>query len=301
MRFFVKTVALTFGLCAASISNASEDKLSINWYHPDFPPNFILSGPQAGQGNLQVFEQGVIAHIPEYEHNVHDANMKRIELLLEESDNACSAVLFKTPKREKFVHFSIPYLFAFPVGIIIHQSNKPAFDKLVNSEGAISLVELMKTDQLMLGYSNGRSYNRHVDEIINQYANAQNSYKSSNTSISSDMLKMLQNKRFEYAIGFSFEGTWYEKKNEVGQLFSFYPIAEALNVQLTYMGCSKTPAGEKAINRINQELLHLRTDPAVYKTYLSWISEYEKEKYKELIEKGFESFHSGQMTVKAGS
>jgi uncharacterized protein (TIGR02285 family) len=271
----------------AQAGRSADAEVDITWYTPDYPPSFILTGPNKGKGIVDVFWKGVMERLPEYRHHIVTANMKRIIWALESQRKACAASLFITPERRKFVAFSEPYMFVFPVGVLFLKARYGTFEKLANEKGQLSLQELLNDSGLRLGYSNGRSYHKQVDRIIGELASLENSSKISTNSISYGVVRLLLHRRFDYAVGFSFEAEWLEREYELGDVLEFMPIAEAREVQLNHFGCPDNEWGRRVIADINRVVRQIRTDPRFYDTYLSWVSPYEKQRYLELLNEGF--------------
>ncbi|WP_459874027.1 hypothetical protein, partial [Endothiovibrio diazotrophicus] len=73
----------------------------IDWLRFDYPPMYIVSGPQAGAGYMDNILQLLIDHLPEYEHAVRVANLSRILSELRQGNDVCIASLFVNEERQR--------------------------------------------------------------------------------------------------------------------------------------------------------------------------------------------------------
>ncbi len=89
----------------------------IIWFRSDFPPMSIPSGPYADKGSCDRVTALLIDKLNGYNHTVIISNYKRVLLEIKKQHKSGSAALLKTPEREKFVEFSIPYRVVLPNGI----------------------------------------------------------------------------------------------------------------------------------------------------------------------------------------
>ena len=283
--FGLACAVVGFLLAQGSLPASAQDR--ITWYHPNYPPTFILNGRFQGKGIVDVFERGVIERLTGYRHEVREANMKRVVGMLSSGAKACAASLFKTPEREKIITFSDPYLFVFPVGIAFRKSDARVFKGLADDQGRISLEKLLRDGKRVLGYSIGRSYHNEVDRLIASLANETNSFRISTVSVSQGVLRLLSHRRIDYAVGFSYEKEWLVRGGGFKDDFGFMPLQEAQNVQLNYMGCPKNDWGRRTIMDVNKALREIRTDPDFYGAYFFWISPEERERYRALLKQGF--------------
>lgn len=266
---------------------AAEKKETLHWYLPDYPPTFFLEGSSKGKGIVDKFVKGVMDHMDGYDHHVVTANMKRIAHGLKHEELVCGASLFKTPEREEFITFSIPFMYVFPAGIVYRKEDAEKFQPLIQDDGSISFAQLLSQGELVFGFPAGRSYHPALDPLISEKANAKNSERYYKMSISKGILDLLKAKRFDYTIGFTWEGKWFEWNNDYVDELEYRPFTEVQTLQYNYFGCSKTPKGRKAIEAINAGLEKMRFDPYYYSGYLNWISERERARYGELLKGGF--------------
>lgn len=260
---------------------------AITWYHPDYPPTFILEGPFKGQGIVDSFVKGVQERLTDFEHGSGVANMKRIIRSMESGARVCAASLFRTPERESAVVFSEPYMFIFPVGLVFREEDRASFEALADDAGNVSLEALLRKGDMVLGFSTGRSYHKEVNRLIAELATPRNSREVNKSTISEGIIDLLLHHRVDYAIDFSQAVTWMaEGAGVVGKL-GFLPIKEARSIQFNHMGCSNTEWGRRVIAEIDSALAEMRTDPAYYGAYLRWISAVERRRYEEFLAKGF--------------
>ncbi len=269
---------LLFTLGFASISSA-EDKDTISWYHPDFPPVYILEGPLAGTGVGDSILAYFVERMPGYHHETRVANFRRIITTIAAGEEACGITLLKNAERDKVVLFSDAFMISPLNEIITLKKNLSTFAPLMDAEGGVSLKSVMEKSELMLGYSNGRSYSRKIDQIIKSSENEKNSYAASSLDIFVSLMKMLERERIEYTIGYGYEAMYVARQLGFEADVVAIPLHEQNSYIPVYAGCPKTDWGQKVIAQINTIVKTARLDPQVYGVYKPWLDPGSWERY----------------------
>ena len=149
----------------------AEEKETILWLRPDFPPVYFIDGPNVGTGLGDRISTYIFHRLPEYRHIQRVSNFKRIIKTLSVGKKACSMTLLKNREREKVIIYSEQMLASPQNAIITLQHNRKAFAPFLTDSESVSLKALLLDSNLILGYSNGRSYSSKVDQIIQTHAN----------------------------------------------------------------------------------------------------------------------------------
>lgn len=249
LTFVFNSTTLAAGQCA------------IYWLHPDQPPLFIPNGYGAGMGTGDRFERFLITQLTDCTHNHDSANWERIVQTIKQKDNTCCVALYKTPEREEFIEFSVPYQIVPSNALIVLESRKNEFEKLINKEGYIALEETIKKG-FHIGVAKGRVYRGIIDEVLIKYRNDPRIIEqSSSQNMVSNLVKMMIAGRIDGLIAYPFESQYVAKTMENGVSIVSIPIAGMDGYGLNTVGCSKTEKGKEIVKRLNMIITKYRTTP----------------------------------------
>lgn len=275
---------------------AEESGNTITWLYPLYPPVFMPEGTDKGSGILEVPLARIQQLMPNYKHENSVTNMKRLLKTIEAERFACSNLLLKTPEREKFVAFSKPYILTHAYRIIVRAKEKKKFDRLTNSNGALSLSKLLADKNLLLGYSEGRSYSPPVNAILKKQASKENAYSTTSHDLLRALLKMTARKRVDYTIGYPFEIAYLVRQLDLKNTFVSYAIEESAETYVAHVGCPNNDWGRKIIAQVNPIIERLRVDKQIYGGYMNWVDEPTGLQYEKQVLKRF----SGEADVAGG-
>ncbi|MEG3639745.1 TIGR02285 family protein [Magnetococcus sp. PR-3] len=271
-------------LCLLSFSAGQAGaEQPITWMHPDYPPSFIVKGPAQGLGMLDGIERFVQQQLPEHLHQTRQGNMKRIVAMMAAGRHTCAASLFKTPEREKIIHFSKPYLVVLPPRIVIRKKDQEKFKPYLNQAGAVSLKHLLQASPFRFGFASGRAYGKGFDGVIQDQTHPGNSEELHTLTLSQDVFQMIAAGRLDYTVAFSYELSYFGRDTQRQGAFMTIPAVEAPGVLHNYMGCDKTRWGAQRIAEIDQILLRARTERGFYGSYYAWLSREDQQLYRTLV------------------
>lgn len=251
------------------VSAADEDNMQIYWYHADFPPGFIKSGPLQGQGYENYLEGLLRDNLDEYQHHYTEANYGRILSQIKQGQSCCVA-LRKTKAREAFVVYSEPTMAALANGVFVPAERIEEYRPYIDDTGSISLTALTANTDLVMGVAKGRSYGKKADDIISQLSPSQ-LFVRSGEDVFAGLLQMASKHRsIDYLLGFPHELMWLKHQAKVESEFTFIPIQEMPAYTLSYVGCSRGEWGDRVIERINK-VLALGLDPEYKRRYQAFL------------------------------
>ncbi len=282
MIFYFRLFFLFFIIPSYAIS-----KDSIVWYYPNFPPSHIVDGPYKGQGLVVPMYKQIFPYLNEYNHKTSIANFKRLIKNIRLKTNTCGVALLRNSEREKVVEYSVPYFIVHPVRLIINEKDLKKFEPYKKNDNTYSLNEILKDEKLYLGYSNGRSYSKVLDNILEELVSSKNSMLSTQSFILGGLLKMLTRDRIDYTLGYVHEVNYLSKSLNIGDKFITLTIYESNDFIPVYIGCPKNDWGRKIINRLNPFLLNYRASGAFYNSYLKWLDEEALKGYEGSVKKYF--------------
>ena len=262
-------------------------KETVVWYYPDFPPSIIYAGPYKGQGLLGSVYGSIFPYLDEYEHKTAISNFKRVIKNIALGRNSCAAALLWNEDREKIVEYSLPYFLVHPVRLILNKKDLKKFEPYKQADGTYSLKAILEDEKLQMGYSNGRSYSKILDKIINKSISKKNSTLSTQSLILGGLLKMLHKQRIDYTLGYSHEMNYLSKSLNLGNNFMSLTIFEANDYIPVYFGCPKNEFGRKIIDKLNSFILKYRATGTFYNAYLKWLDEEALNGYEHSVKKYF--------------
>lgn len=285
-------VVLLFPVFMAGWSMATDNPLSNNqvkWYMANFPPVTIPEGRQVNEGFFDKAMLFLIEGLPEYQHQYHTANFKRIILELEKQENACCPSLYKTPERERFIAFSVPAMVVLPNGVIASSATREKLAPYVDSEGRISLLALLEDDGITLGISNGRIYSGGIDKILKRFEGHDNLLVRSGDDVFQGLLSMMHRGRIDCLLGYPSEAGYFTRENSEVQDFDYYPVKEStVSFTLGHIGCPDTEWGRAVITKINEIVMQHRSSEFI-DFYGEWLDESTREIHRQMAMDYFDS------------
>jgi uncharacterized protein (TIGR02285 family) len=268
-------IALIGLLLRGNITRATE---TITWFQPDFPPYVILEEPDKRLGIDNRVVQFMVDQLPDYEHFYKPSNYKRILKNLEDGKSGIVTPLFRTPQREKFVHYTeIPSYLVFSNGFIYSKADKEKYDPYIQDDGTLDLQALCNSGQFTIAINSGRAYYGILDKIIQQKRNEKTFYTRS-TLDHLGILKMVLNKRVDAALGFPVEIKYagYDQK------LSFFHVSEMTTITPVFFGLPKSKFGIQVTNRLNSVLSKKENLDQFAQYYMYWLSEDLKPEYEQI-------------------
>lgn len=258
-----------------SLSAQAEDTLI--WLLRDLPPLTIFDGPGKDQGALDQLLPMLIEHLPQYRHQVLHVNRARGMQMLRESTFTCDPSLLWTPERAKYIVFSRQAFISVSNGITIRRSQQEAMTAFI-VDGQFDLQAFLDAHKARVGAIAERSYGPIIDERLRQ-ADAQSLALHYGNDALGSLLQMQRLGRLEAVLGYWPEIRYHALRQGIAvDDLSFYPIKGSAPYQRTHIGCSDTPQGREAIERIDQALHDIPVEQ-VQKSYAAWLDPVMREHY----------------------
>jgi uncharacterized protein (TIGR02285 family) len=240
---------ITILFILASSEALAVEKATIRWLAWEQPPNFITKGPFLGQGIGDSFTKSLQDRLPQYNHETVITNARRYNLLIRE-DDVCAAWAWIIPGSHEYRVHSRPVSLVPPSGILTLKSKQHLFGK---PGDVLSLEELLKNSELVLGYLEDMAYSKRVNELLEQYRGKQNVHFSSRSNVDFSLV-MLDTNRLDYFFAFSNQPIFDAAVKGIENKYQFYNVKEIEMYSSMHSNCSKTPFGEKVMEDINKVL-----------------------------------------------
>ncbi|MCS4311797.1 TIGR02285 family protein [Pseudomonas sp. BIGb0381] len=250
---------------------------TLSWLLRDLPPLTIFEGPSKGLGALDQLLPILIGHLPEYRHQVMHVNRARGMQMLREPTLTCDPSLLWTAERARYIVFSRQAFVVVSNGITIRQSQQDALAAFI-VDGQFDLQAFFAAPKARVGAIAERSYGPVIDERLKQADTHKLALHYGNDALGS-LLQMQRLGRLEAVLGYWPEIRYHAMQQGIAtEDLSFYPIKGTAPYQRTYIGCSDTPQGREAMERINQVLLSLPL-AQVQQSYAAWLDPAMREHY----------------------
>jgi uncharacterized protein (TIGR02285 family) len=278
-------VLLALFLYAGQVSSNSDN--TITWYKPEFPPLSIVNGPYAGEGYSDQIENYLIDHLNGYKHQVLVSPFKRTVRDMKKGDNACSVTLLKTPAREEFIAFTKPARLLLPNALVIRKSDLPKFNHFKDELGRISVEEVIQSGVVRIGHSNGRSYTKPIDALLEKYKGDDNLIERLGNEGPKGLLTMLTKGHIDAMFAQPVEAQFHGRSIGVADDIAQLPINEIKDYTVGYIGCSKTPWGEAVVVKLNALLVEAVKRDDFRSFYEGFLDQDSRNRYRKIYDEYF--------------
>jgi uncharacterized protein (TIGR02285 family) len=241
------------------------------WYMPNFEPGHFDAGPMAGLGYVDLTLERVIEPaMPGFEHKVVVAPITRMLHDMQEKPNVCTVAIQVTAERKKLFLFSRPAFRYQPVGLIVRTDDLPALAGLIDEGSQISLARYEALESTMIGLVADRAYGDRLDPML---AESEHTLRIVGSNATSSLPKMLlAGGRITAFLGYSFEiGYAGQQNGDIQTKLTWLPVKEQPAVMQSHMACSRSPLGERVIERLNTILSQAEARQQIQSYYESWL------------------------------
>ena len=239
------------------MSGAARAAGSIVWFHSDFPPLSIVSGPDKGRGAADQWGAFLQQQLPEFQHELITANTVRLQEEMKHRDNACNYAFLKTAEREKLFLFSEPLASIQPNGLITLRSREQELAPFLNDHGELRLagVGIHTERKELAGHESGKLVAFTASDLF-----------------SSGLLQMLNKKGVDALPGYAIELSWAAQRfNLPPERFWFLPVEGQAELLPVHVACSRSPVGEQIIAQINELIRAGKLHEVASQAYRDWL------------------------------
>ncbi|MDF3935036.1 TIGR02285 family protein [Pseudomonas citronellolis] len=288
MRITPTCLALASALlapCALATSPAPATP-EVRWLTTDFPPLYILSGPERGRGLADVAQNLVIQRLDGFRHTEEEvpANYPRIEQEMKNWANVCFAGFLKTPERERAFIFSDAYRLMLPIHLFTLVDHAP----LPTHGGRVDLRALLAGGQLRLGVLGGRRYGTAIDELLAEHPDDKAVYRRYAQDQLEGLLGMMasQGRGIDAVLAYPNEVLHRTAASGKPPLdVRRYAIEGTPEYQEGYIACSRSALGRQVIAAVNGVIPQVRQ--AVAEVYDAELPEADRPRYRALLQRLF--------------
>lgn len=257
--FRLMALSLALALGAAAPARAEDDR-TITWSEAHFPPFSIRKGAFKGQGLNDFVREILRRGIAAYDHVDIEAAIPRISTEIKSGANWCWIGAVKTPEREAFAYFSIPYGFVIAQRLVVRAESREAFER----NGLPELDRILKTETLRTSALRGRAYNRQIDLLM-----ARHPPRQQHSSIA-EALQMVMADRLDYIVEYPVVARFHAMEKGNPDALAALPFREMSDIILASVMCPRTEWGRKVITEINTVIRAERASPAFRAAMERW-------------------------------
>jgi uncharacterized protein (TIGR02285 family) len=274
--------ALLVFVLPASLVHA-DNRQVVLWHITDFPPTYIIAGPNQGKGMGDRRIQILGKRMSQFRHEVVVTTPKQLVEALRAEPHACNAGMLKTPERESLLEFSaVPYADALPNGIITTRKRLALFQPFINEFGDLRLGDFLSSGKWRLGIVAGRSFGAGIDAALKKHADKM-SVVLSEDHLATRLTILATQNQFEAVIGLPTELSYLTRELGLNERdFVFLPVAEQQSLVPSYIACSKSAFGIHAIATINRLLADSEVQSQIMAAYIAWLDEETAAHYRRL-------------------
>jgi uncharacterized protein (TIGR02285 family) len=258
-------LALAALLVAAPLAATDE----ITWLTMEFPPFFIHTGADKGQGIADGVTRLLARHLQGHTHREELAEPATIMTRLKAGDHVCTGAYIKTADRQRVLEFSQPDLILPPNGVTTRRENVPRLTG--GAPGPVSLARLLARRDLKLAVAVGRSYGPALDVLLERTRGSSHVYWRHGEDIYKSLFDMLIKGSVDYLVGYPYEARYMARLRGVEDQVVTLPLGELPDYTLAHVVCPKTPWGRGIIAEVNRALAVERPRPEYRQAIERWL------------------------------
>lgn len=229
-----------------------ENDKQIIWGIAHYPPRFVIEAPGKFGGQAGLQHSILEAALPQYQHEYKTLTYAEFTDRLLNKRNVCTSMILKTPQREQFAAFSIPWHIDLPIAVSI---TREAWQR-IGEPRQINFSHLLADTRIKGGIEKQRSYG-----ILDIRINDSNINKNLERYelIASQILPLLQTGGIDYTIEYPYLAEYYLRSIRVQKDIVSLPIEDGFEYVFGYIACTNNPWGRRLITQLNKVIKVERT------------------------------------------
>lgn len=250
----------------AASAQEPPDHPSLRWLVQDMAPHFSYPNGRApqrpeelGHGEIDGFLRLLIARLPQYPHVFVEAGLPRFEALARQPQAPiCSLLHVRTPERLGWLYFTplYPPLVSRQLHVIVRRDQLQRFEQQGQS---LQLAELLQRRDLRALLPRDRSFGPRIDALL--LAQGARAPQTVVAGRNGHLLAMLRARRMDYTLEYASTVDEFLRGGEAGAELVKLPIAEGRSTAVAVAACSRSPAGRRQIEAIDEAVRALAQDP----------------------------------------
>ena len=275
-----------FLLCCWNMVAQAETTNSdtIHWYVNNFPPLNILAGPDRGRGWGDARIQIVSKRMPAFRHEIIESSGTRMFEDMKIKPNVCSPNLFRTIEREAYIEFSEPFSWIIPNGVLTTRTRYAQLESYLDANGALRLEDVLKNGKHKIGIIASRSYGKGIDTVLKKNAGTPAVVVVPSVNYPAGrLLKLIMQGEYDLIPGYAVELRYLAREIGLNEKdYVFLTVAEESQLVPTYVGCSKSELGKRAITAVNKLIADEQVGKEDAAAYRFWLDDRTSVQYDRL-------------------
>lgn len=227
---------------------ARAEEIQIHWAFPNVDDEIqkVFEEKSSYSPKGYLIKQ-IMAALPEYKHTIFSANNKRVMSSLKDSTNTCFLGALTSPERESFT-YKTSYGVTPPIVIVL--SRKTAVTLPIQNR-KISLEALLKMKNLNYAFTDQRVFGPEIDEVFRKVGYPKEMLTADHM-MGNNFIRMVGAERISFTLEHPFFLEQYQKvRPGLKDLTYAIPTEEKHALEL-YVMCSKSPLGQKVIQKTDK-------------------------------------------------
>ncbi len=183
-------------LAPSSAADSPPPLKHIVWMTPDATQ---IGQTRVGFGVAEKMVKFVASQLPNIEHTLVRANVKRSLQMMERGEAVCHPSMIRSSERDRIAYFSNTLLLP-PMQLIVRSDKLSAVPR--DAQGEVDLQRLLANPQLRGALTDRRSYGDHIDSLIAARPENKQVQTYSPADYGGKLLQMLLADRADYLIDF---------------------------------------------------------------------------------------------------
>lgn len=270
-----------FGAAAAAVllacllsvlpaAGRAADLPKVDWYVFDFPPIYILEGPDAGMGTADARLRQIMAGLDGFEHRRVVASLSRLMTDVAVKDGVCSITMLRTPEREASLIFARHFWRLETSRVLLRPDRRAIIARYITSDGRLDLAAMRQDTELIGVYAAQRSYTGAIDRYVKERGGQSGQLMRVDSPESA--FRMLELGRADYTFGYGYELAYFNEMERKSLKLAALPVeGDPLYVD-GGMACSKGPTSARVIAALDDLLDRQPTTDDVDKAGSRWRS-----------------------------
>lgn len=278
---------------SSSLLGGSEKKVIVPWVISDWPPYYVISGPDKGEGRTDRLKRVLVEALPDFHFTDVKSDNPRAVDLWKQGRNICSGSALMTEERKKWAYFTA-LSFQVPHEYVLVTSNQKLWDSL---PGTIVLKDFLQMKQWKGIIGKGRSYGAAVDEVLALHNNSDFLLHHTQPEGYVQLLRLVEKGRYDYTIEYESVVRAQNEKNFPVKPLLVRQIKESLPSAVIYFACTKNEWGKRVASRVDEVLRGLATSKEYQSAVESWIGPEVLKQNRKLLDDFYQKRSRGSWTT----
>jgi len=213
------------------------------WLKAQWVPVFVEQETGFGDAALDWLKQ----RLPDYRHDTRFLPLPRLERLLAEQPQACTASLARNPAREARFLFSRDFLRLPGLAVVVREDSLKAVKAHGDAQAGIDMAALLSDATLDGVINENRSYGTALDAVLQPVPPE----RLLRLPRASTMVAMLGADRVDWLLLYPFEANAQARLLKPPPVLHMLPIRGQRPVTASGIACARSAFGQRVVDQVN--------------------------------------------------